>query len=395
MLRLNTVLFLLFTITALPLAATSADDLAAAVEQGNLDRVKAIVASGVSVNALSSKGQTALVKACSWYKCKIALWLIKSGADVNNLGRKDRRYWSALTWCAYKMTKAWTPYYLPVMRSLLAHGADPNLTSQKGGKFTALMFAASNGNKKAVKLLLAKGADRTLKHWKGKTAADMARAAGHEEIALLLEGKSSASYLSSLHYAAKNGKTAQVRTLLAQGANCNTVDHPSRRSALYYAAKNGHLAIVRMLLNSGANPDLQDTTGHTALMQAVNHERKAVAMLLINRGANMKLRTIKDGARLCWQSNASVLEFALVRRMTEVVRAAIAKGVPVDGDDEYWVPMFYTTMSTCRTADLKHIRMLLAAGARPKPKLIERLQKFSRNDPLAGRMLDILRTYTP
>ena len=62
-------------------------------------------------------------------------------------------------------------------RTLLDAGADPNATQQTS--FTALHAAALHGNAALAKLLIARGASVDAKADDGRTAADIARDAGH------------------------------------------------------------------------------------------------------------------------------------------------------------------------------------------------------------------------
>jgi uncharacterized protein len=67
---------------------------------------------------------------------------------------------------------------------LLERGADPNV--RQGGGFTPLHEAARQGGEGVVELLLRHGADPGAAADDGRTAADFARDAGHEELAARL-----------------------------------------------------------------------------------------------------------------------------------------------------------------------------------------------------------------
>ena len=66
------------------------------------------------------------------------------------------------------------------MQRLLREHPDVNLID-RGEHWTALMFAAAEGQTEVVKLLLAAGADATLKDVDGDTARNFAAQNGHTE----------------------------------------------------------------------------------------------------------------------------------------------------------------------------------------------------------------------
>ena len=71
-----------------------------------------------------------------------------------------------------------------IAKLLLAKGARVDAVSPPpSGKFTPLMMAAREGHDDAALLLLAQGADPTLKNGEGLTAAQIAEKADHASIA--------------------------------------------------------------------------------------------------------------------------------------------------------------------------------------------------------------------
>ena len=66
--------------------------------------------------------------------------------------------------------------------------ADGNESGDLEG-YTALMFAAGGGQKEIGTILLAAGADPTVKDRDAQTAEEFARSVGHEDVAKLLETK--------------------------------------------------------------------------------------------------------------------------------------------------------------------------------------------------------------
>jgi len=73
-----------------------------------------------------------------------------------------------------------------IVRILLEKGADPNI-SDKSENFTALMFAAAEGQAEVVRVLLLHGASWDKTDADGETALDFARSNGHSEVVQLLE----------------------------------------------------------------------------------------------------------------------------------------------------------------------------------------------------------------
>jgi ankyrin repeat protein len=95
-------------------AADLTDDLLAATRKGDAAKVKALLDMGVSVNAKSSYGQTALFFACDRGNLEIVKLLVDRGADMNV---EDTFYHaSALSWAAQKD-------HAEIVKILLDHGA--------------------------------------------------------------------------------------------------------------------------------------------------------------------------------------------------------------------------------------------------------------------------------
>ncbi len=67
---------------------------------------------------------------------------------------------------------------------LIEQGADVNGRDLLGN--TPLMAAAYTGQPDMVRLLLVRGADRSLRGFDGKTAREMAEQVGHQEVLLVL-----------------------------------------------------------------------------------------------------------------------------------------------------------------------------------------------------------------
>jgi hypothetical protein len=89
---------------------------------------------------------------------------------------------------------------------------------------------------------------------------------------------------TALMIAARNGKIARAKDLLARGAEVNEKDK-SNQTALMKAAGNGHTAVVRLLLAHGAEVGDRDYTGLTALSKAEAKGHLDIVELLQRSGA--------------------------------------------------------------------------------------------------------------
>nr|XP_024219542.1 ankyrin repeat domain-containing protein 65-like [Halyomorpha halys] len=87
-----------------------------------------------------------------------------------------------------------------------------------------------------------------------------------------------------LHTAAREGRTALVRTLLAQGINPN-LRGAVGCTALHEAAAKGRTGVMRILLRHGADVKAKTVTGQTALHWAADVGHCNAVMLLLQAGA--------------------------------------------------------------------------------------------------------------
>lgn len=169
--------------------------------------------------------------------------------------------------------------------------ANPN--AQTSENETALHCAAQHGHNAVVAILLAYGADPTIRNNSFQTALDLASQFGrlqavqilirtHPELIepfrvydemVAMENGHSPPYTitptkhiythSCLHLAARNGHKKVVESLLAAGVDVNILTNAG--SALHEAALCGKKSVVCTLLRSGIDPYAVDGNGRTAL----------------------------------------------------------------------------------------------------------------------------------
>ncbi|XP_011195479.1 ankyrin repeat and SAM domain-containing protein 1A isoform X3 [Zeugodacus cucurbitae] len=195
-----------------------------------------------------------------------------------------------------------TPLYLAawaghdeIVKQLLLHtpkAANPN--AQTIDNETPLHCAAQHGHNTVLAILLAYGADPTVRNNSFQTALDLAAQFGrlqavqtlirtHPELLAPYRSTGSRTPTTSaiestpytispsthlfthtcLHLASRNGHKKVVEALLAAGVDVNIMTNSG--TALHEAALCGKKAVVNVLLQAGVNPNATDGSGHTAL----------------------------------------------------------------------------------------------------------------------------------
>ncbi|MEX2272231.1 MAG: ankyrin repeat domain-containing protein [Vicinamibacterales bacterium] len=145
---------------------------------GRVDRIAALLdADPGQANALARDGFPALGLAAYFKHPSAVRLLLDRGADPNQAAAN-----AAKVTALHAAVSSNQPR---IVEWLLEAGADVNARQQMD--YTPLMGAAANARLDIMAMLLSRGADPTLKTTDGKTAADLAREHGHEEIARDLE----------------------------------------------------------------------------------------------------------------------------------------------------------------------------------------------------------------
>lgn len=146
---------------------------------GDTARVAALVAAAPwAIDTLSTDGWSVLHMAAFPGHDATVLFLLKAGASPRVMSRAFEQNMAIHAAAAgRRIGKA-------AYAALVAATSDPDLLQKQG--YTALMIAAANGFTDGADVLLEAGADRALKTPDGKTANDIARERGHEDLAARL-----------------------------------------------------------------------------------------------------------------------------------------------------------------------------------------------------------------
>jgi ankyrin repeat protein len=159
-------------------------DVFEAAALGRADEVARLAGEDASLaSAWSVDGFTALHFAAFFGGPGGASALLAAGADPNRRSRNDI--------AVMPIHSAVAGRHGDVTSVLLDAGADPNVRQQHG--WTPLHGAAQNGDAATVEQLIAAGADPTAVHDGGTSAAELARRAGHPDLAQRLAGLGEAS----------------------------------------------------------------------------------------------------------------------------------------------------------------------------------------------------------
>ena len=284
--------------------------------------VERLLAAGADPNAAIATGETPVMTCAATGTVEAVRLLIAKGADVN--AREPVQHQTALMWAA-------SGRHPEVVRTLVGSGADLQARTRKG--FTALHFAAREGDLSSAKILLTAGMDINVVSQpevddktgvragpsyeasisNGSTPLVVATVRAEIPLALFLleqgaNPNADGAGFTALHWAAgtwENGeanpvfgftdpmsgipdraaKLQLVKALLARGAdpNARMTRRPPAFAGGYtdsvgatpflLASATADVEVMRLLLDAGADPNLPTRSGATALMAAVGMNR--------------------------------------------------------------------------------------------------------------------------
>ena len=332
--------------------AAAQSPLADAAEKSDRATIRTLLKQRADVNTPQADGMTALHWAAYLDDLETAKLLVAANVNATN------RY--GVT----PLSLACQNGNTPMVKLLLAQGADPN-TTLRGGE-TVLMTAARTGQAGPVQTLLARGAIVDAKERRGQTALMWAAADGHAAVVELLL-KAGADFrmalpdsgFTPLFFAARDGRADVVHVLLKAGVDVNATMEPSKptgkgprkgTSALLLAVENGHFDLALALVEAGADPNDQ-RSGFTAL-HALTWVRKP------NRGEDDGDPSPLGSGKL------SSLQFIkkLVDHGADVnARLTTGKGGPGLFSKVGATPF----LMAAATADATYMRLLIELGANP------------------------------
>ncbi|KAK2142501.1 hypothetical protein LSH36_947g01017 [Paralvinella palmiformis] len=172
-----------------------------------------------------------------------------------------------------------------IMEILLDHGADVNFQNEAGK--TPLMLAAYEGQRDAVKELLARGAKLEMRDRGGSTSLhwgvlcpnlnmiDDLLDSGADTLAVDYNGWS-----ALMRIAAVGGNRHAAEKLLRHTQQLIDVRDKDGKTALMTSVVNGHMELVHLLLEKGADISIKNEYGKTAYDMAISMEKRRVVKVL-------------------------------------------------------------------------------------------------------------------
>lgn len=259
--------------------------------------IKKLLDSRVSVNHLTSTGQTLLARAAQDGSAEIAKILLRHMSDPLI---SDHQGQTPLTLAARQGHVKVLSVLLEWAQSLSTEKAAQMMEHVDHEGWTALRSAAWGGHCEAVCLLLDAGADVNGCDSEGRTALRAAAWGGHEEIVLTLldygaeMNKADSKGCTPLIAAAYMGHYETVEILLDHNAEVDIADKDGRTALSVVAlcvptaaGIKGFGEVAGLLLEHGADPAHRDHDGMTPLLLAAYEGHEDVVELLLEAGADV------------------------------------------------------------------------------------------------------------
>ncbi len=350
--------------------------------------LRALLSQHADVNGRADDGATALLWAAHWNDLDAADLLIRAGADAN--AANDLRVTPLSLACTNgsaplveRLVTAGANPNTPIatgetpimtcaasgsadaVRTLIARGADLNVKEPVQNQ-TALMWAASQRHPAVVKALVEHGADLRARTRKGFTA---------------------------LHFAAREGDIESARLLLAAGLDVNVASEPESQPAPARGQGEPGSAYRGGGPARSGGPSFEATVsaGSTPLLVATVRAQVPLALFLLEQGADPNAQgagfTPLHWAAGTWESGEANPVFGFTDAMSGIpereakvrlVKALLERGAKPNAQMTSRPPAFAGGYSdvvgatpfllASATADIEIMRLLLAAGADPKLK---------------------------
>ena len=308
-----------------------------ATKNNRRETVDFLIASGLTIDARDSKGDSPLHFACMAADRDLVEVLLKNGANVNFTNNARMM----------PIHEACKSGQKDIVKLLLSNGAVVNVVSNQN--ITPLYVAYEQSRKELLEMLMKFGANDFL-----LPQLHLFCFLGKEEkvtrlLAVGAEINSKDKHgRTPLHVCCQEGYGAIVKTCMERGANVNNKDNKGL-TALHYASTAGNSDIIQTLTSGGAKVNLVDNSGNTPLHVACEKDHLMSAAALLEAGARPN---IKNGV------GKTALHHAYTVRMTELM---ITRGADMNvQDNDCYTPLHIA----CMRGDFDSVKILIENGAR-------------------------------
>ncbi len=322
---------------------SSEAELLDASASGNVERVQALVAKGVSPSARNDHKRTPLHLAAQHGHTELVAMFV-------NLSLSDGTPYTP-------MHSAAEGGVTEIMDLLIAHYKDVNARSAY--QLTAMHMASLGGHVPAMEWLLDKGAEVMPRDEHGRTPMHLAAAEGHVPAMEWLLDKGAKVMprdeqgLTLIHLAAAGGHVPAMEWLLDKDAEVMPRDEQGL-TPMHLAAEGGHVPAMEWLLDKGAEVMPRDEQGLTPMHLAAAEGHVLAMKWLLDKGAEVMSRD-EDGQ--------TPMHFAAAEGHVPVMEWLLDKGADVGVHADYphwrWTPL----SDSCFSGHLEATKWLLGHGA--------------------------------
>ena len=223
-----------------------------AAHWNDVEAVKLLIGAGARAATTNRFGASPLSEAATSGNADLVKVLLDAGADAKALSTPDGE--------TVLMSAARTGN-VDAVRMLLDRGADVNARERYKGQ-TALMWAAAERHAPVVKLLLERGADWRIRGFDRETKPPKLSAAS--AISPIPRGG-----FTALMFAAREGDIESARIMLDAGVDINHGD-VDNVTPLVAAIMNKQYTLSKFLIDRGADVNVVDAGGRTALYAMID-----------------------------------------------------------------------------------------------------------------------------
>ena len=196
----------------------------------------------------------------------------------------------------------------PAVDVSLIDGADCNVSfSESGKRTTPLHYAVENCTSDIVGLLLKNGASVTETDSAGYTPLTLAiHRKKYSVVDLFISNNTSVNAKdrngkTALMYAVENGdKDVCAKMVAASRPSELAVQDNKGRTALHYAVNGGWVAIATKLVESGMDNTIEDNSGYTAFMRALDRDTNMIDVFVNDRFFNVNKKNSSGLPPLLW-----------------------------------------------------------------------------------------------